>query len=76
MTMKRINILYDGIHYSLASRDLDQLKAEVLSGMTSGEPFWLRVNHGEGSWREADILISPGVGISLMGIDPPDSADD
>jgi hypothetical protein len=31
--------------------------------------MWLRVNHGEGSYRETDLLIAPGISVAVTGID-------
>lgn len=68
--MKRININYGGEHYTIADADPELIKAEITQALLSGEPFWLRVNHGEGTVRAADLLITAGTPISLMGIEP------
>ena len=70
--MKRVNIIYDGEHYSIGNRDVYELQAEIAEALKSGEPHWLRVNHGEGSYQIADLLLAPGIHISIMGIDPND----
>ena len=67
--MKRIYITYGGIGYTIAHADLDDLKATLLNAHLSGTPVWLRVNHGEGSYLEADLLIAPGIGVAITGID-------
>lgn len=68
--MKRVDVIYGGIRYSIPSRDPDGLKAEISEALTSGEPYWLAVNHGEGTLQKADLLITRGVDLSVMGLDP------
>lgn len=76
--MKRINLLYGGQPYSVGDADLDALLAEIAAGITSAEPRWLRVNHGEGSKREALLLLTAGVDIAVIPVpaifDEPDQA--
>ncbi|MFB2554642.1 hypothetical protein [Herbiconiux liangxiaofengii] len=67
--VKRINILYAGKQYSVSGRDLDELKEEIRSAVETAVPTWLEVNVGEGKYKRADILLSPGVDIAVIGID-------
>jgi hypothetical protein len=67
--MKRITIAYGGISYTVADTNIDELKTQILEVHTSGTPMWLRVNHGEGSYRETDLLIAPGISVAVTGID-------
>ena len=67
--MKRISINYGGLDYTIANQDLEVVKAQILQGQTFGPPLWLRVNHGEGSYQETDLLIAPGIPIAIAGID-------
>jgi riboflavin synthase alpha subunit len=67
--MKRITIAYDGISYTVADTNIDELKTQILKVHTSGTPMWLQVNHGEGSYRETDLLIAPGISVAVTGID-------
>jgi hypothetical protein len=67
--VKRITIAYGGIPYTVADSDVDELKNQILTVHTSGTPMWLRVNHGEGSYRETDLLIAPGISVAVTGID-------
>ncbi|WP_213815310.1 hypothetical protein [Glaciihabitans sp. dw_435] len=69
--MKRINISYDGGHYTIGNRELSAVQAEIEAAIVSGKPHWLRVNHGEGSFQDADLLITPSTHIVLMGIEEP-----
>jgi hypothetical protein len=68
--MKRINILYGGRQYSVSGRDVDEVKDEIRTAVASAVPIWLEVNIGEGKYKRADILLSPGVEIAVVGIDP------
>ena len=70
--MKRINILYDGKQYSVSGRDVDELKEEIRAAVESAVPTWLEVNVGEGKYKRADILLSPGVTLAVIGIDADD----
>lgn len=67
--MKRVSITYGGVDYTVADVDLDEVKAQIAGAVSAREPFWLRVNHGEGSYRATDLLIAPGVAIAVTGVD-------
>jgi hypothetical protein len=69
LNVKRITIAYGGIPYTVADTDVDALKNRILTVHTSGTPTWLRVNHGEGSYRETDLLIAPGISVAVTGIE-------
>jgi hypothetical protein len=73
--VRRIVVHYGNNEYSLAGRDLEEVKAEIEGAVAAGRPFWLRVNHGEGSFRAADIFITAATSIALLPADPaqPDS---
>ena len=73
--MKRIDIHYGGELYSVGGRDLDELRAEILHGVTHGGQ-WLQVNDGEGTRRDAQLLLHPGVPISLIPVDVPETAEE
>lgn len=68
--MKRIQVYYEGIRFTIADRELDEVKSEIEDALNTGVARWLAVNHGEGTLRETEILIAPGIGIGLMPIDP------
>jgi hypothetical protein len=66
--MKRINLIYGGMPYSVGGVDLDEMIEQINDGVTSAEPRWLRVNYGEGSRREALLLLTAGVDIAIIPI--------
>lgn len=74
--MKRINIIYGGLQYSIGDRELSAIEAEIDEAITSNEPRWLDVNFGEGSLRKTRLLITRGIDIALIGIDPDESVGD
>jgi|GEM_PF-2297067 len=68
----RTTIYYDGREYVVA-RGADELRAEIKAILDTGEPGWLRVNHGRGQLQVAELLIHGGVGVSLVdSSDPPE----
>jgi hypothetical protein len=68
--MKRIHVYYQGVRYTIADREVADIKQEIEAALSGGTPHWLTVNHGEGTLRKVDLLIASGVGIGLMPIDP------
>ncbi|MCU1586352.1 MAG: hypothetical protein JWM49_2908 [Microbacteriaceae bacterium] len=64
--MRRIVVHYGNNEYSLSGRDLEEVKAEIEDAVGAGRPLWLRVNHGEGTYRAADILITAATPIALL----------
>lgn len=68
--MKRIDILYGGDHYSVGGADLAQLQARITDAVARGGD-WIVVNEGEGSAREAYLLVGPGVPIALVPVPIP-----
>ena len=66
--MTRIDIHYDGVLYTLPDGDLDTIRARVLEAISTNKPFWLEANLGSGSYRRADLLITPGISITFSGI--------
>jgi hypothetical protein len=63
--MKRIDVIYGGHAYSIGRAEFEAVQAEVTTGLASGS-HWLRVNEGEGSEREAFLLITPGASLALI----------
>ncbi|ROQ37237.1 hypothetical protein EDF46_2693 [Frondihabitans sp. PhB188] len=66
--MIRLDIIYDGHPYSVAADDPARFKARILAASTSGEPFWLTVNEGEGTVKAVDLLINAHTQISVAAI--------
>lgn len=73
--MKRIDIVYDGTLYSVGRVEYDELKSRIAAAHDEGRSTWLRVDHGEGRARSAEILIAPGIPISLVAINTDADAD-
>lgn len=63
-------MVYGGLQYSIGKRDSGEVEQEIAEALASGTPHWLDVNYGEGAPRAARLLITPGVEISLIPIDP------
>ena len=72
--MKRVNILYDGFQYSVGQADLDAVKAAIEEAYATGTARWITVNFGEGRPQPADLLVGPGIPISVVPI-PADGDD-
>lgn len=68
--MKRIDLHYGGNLYSIGSRQLDDIRAEIDSCRVDGG--WIVVNDGEGAQRDAHLWVTAGVSIALIPI--PDEA--
>jgi hypothetical protein len=64
--MKRVQVLYDGLQYSIGQEDVDRLKASIEEAVTTGQPRWVQVNQGEGSPRDAELFIGPSPSIGLI----------
>jgi hypothetical protein len=69
--VKRIDVLYDGAHYSIGAEDYDAFKAAITAAAT-GDATWITVNHGEGRPQPAELLIGPGIPVALLPISPDD----
>jgi hypothetical protein len=69
--VKRIDILYGGVQYSIGEDNYDTIKASITTAAT-GEASWITVNRGEGRPQPAELLIGPGIPIALIPISPDD----
>jgi hypothetical protein len=67
----RTTIHYDGEEY-IVPRHASELKVEIEAILATGEAGWLRVNHGRGQLKTADLLIHPGVAIGLIDTSDPE----
>jgi hypothetical protein len=63
--MKRVDIEYFGKSYTLPNTSAEQVRHEVEEGFSTGKPFWLRVNQGEGKPQPVDLLLTLGVGFTV-----------
>ena len=66
--MKRVNILYDGAQYSVGQADVDALKRAIEEAHAAGIARWITVNFGEGRPQPADLLVGPGIPVSIVPI--------
>jgi hypothetical protein len=68
--VNRIDIVYGGKPYSLGDRTAESLRTEIGDAVTSGVPTWLRVNSGGGRYQDAYLLISPGIAVAVVEVQP------
>lgn len=67
----RTTIHYDGEEY-IVPRHSSDLKVEIEALLAKGVAGWLRVNHGRGQLKTADLLIHSGVAIGLIDTSDPE----
>ena len=72
--MKRIDVHYGGQIYSVGGRSLEEFKAEIEAGLTSGG-YWLVVNDGEGERRDAHLLVTAATALALVPIPDPSESE-
>ncbi|NQX13767.1 hypothetical protein HQQ80_19230 [Microbacteriaceae bacterium VKM Ac-2855] len=63
--MKRVEVTYGGVVYSLHDTDAATVCAQVDEALLTDTPTWLIVNSGEGLPRETRILIVRGVPVAV-----------
>lgn len=66
--MKRVNIMYGGAQYSVGQADLEAIKAAIEEAYATGAARWITVNFGEGRPQPADLLVGPGIPVSIIPI--------
>ncbi|WP_344378501.1 hypothetical protein [Agromyces tropicus] len=74
-----MNILYDGVHYSVGEADLEAIKQAIEQAHERGVADWITVNFGEGRPQPAQLLVGRGIPISIVPIpsdDPAEQDDD
>ena len=67
----RTTIHYDGEEYIVAKHS-SEIKVEIDALLATGAAGWLRVNHGRGQLKTADLLIQTGVMIGLVDTSDPE----
>lgn len=72
--MTRTTIHYDGEEYVVARR-AEELQEEINGILATGKPGWIRVNHGRGMLRVAELLITSGTPIGLIDTSDPELTD-
>jgi hypothetical protein len=66
--VKRVNIMYGGAQYSVGQADVEAIKATIEEAHATGSPRWISVNFGEGRPQPADLLVGPGIPVSIIPI--------
>jgi hypothetical protein len=66
--VKRVNIMYDGAQYSVGQADVEAIKAAIEEAHASGSARWITVNFGEGRPQPAELLVGPGIPVSIIPI--------
>jgi hypothetical protein len=66
--VKRVNIMYGGAQYSVGQADVAAIKAAIEEAHATGTPRWITVNFGEGRPQPADLLVGPGIPVSIIPI--------
>jgi len=67
----RTTIHYGGQEYIVAKHASDVM-SEIDAILSTGEPGWIRVNHGRGQLRIADLLIGPSTSVGVVDTSDPD----
>ncbi|MRX44123.1 hypothetical protein [Agromyces kandeliae] len=66
--MKRVNIMYDGAQYSVGEADVEAIKEAIERAHERGRADWITVNYGEGRPQPAQLLVGPGIPVSIVPI--------
>ncbi|GAA1060204.1 hypothetical protein [Agromyces bracchium] len=66
--MKRVNIMYGGAQYSVGEADVEAIKEAIERAHERGLADWITVNFGEGRPQPAQLLVGPGIPISIVPI--------
>lgn len=64
---KRIDVFYGGRLYTIGGRDIGEVRDEISGHLARGHG-WLPVNDGEGVAQSTELLITPGVDLTLAVI--------
>jgi hypothetical protein len=78
--VKRVNIMYGGAQYSVGQADVEAIKEAIDRAHERGLADWITVNFGEGRPQPAQLLVGPGIPVSIVPIpsddpDPVEGAD-
>ena len=66
--MKRIEVIYGGVKYTIPNRDLADVQKEITDAIAEGSVHWLEANSGEGILEPAHLLIGNGVPIVVVDV--------
>lgn len=66
--MNRLDIIYGGKPYSIGGRSLESFQDEIAEAAKSSNPYWLKVNTGEGRLEDAYLYMAPGIPIAVVDV--------
>lgn len=66
--MKRIEVIYGGVKYTIPNRELAAVQQEITDAMAKGSPHWLEANSGEGILEPAYLLITTGIPVAVVDV--------
>jgi hypothetical protein len=66
--VKRVNIMYGGAQYSVGQADVEAIKSAIEEAYATNSARWITVNYGEGRPQPADLLVGPGIPVSIIPI--------
>ena len=66
--MKRIEVVYGGVKYTIPNRDLADVQKEITDAVAGKTLHWLEANSGEGIVEPAHLLIAAGVPIVVVDV--------
>ena len=66
--MKRVEVVYGGVKYTIPNRELEDVRNEVTDAIASGTLHWLQANSGEGILEPAYLLVAAGVPIVVVDV--------
>ncbi|MGR2753688.1 hypothetical protein [Agromyces arachidis] len=71
-----MNIMYGGDQYSVGEADVDAIRGAIDEAHASGAARWITVNFGEGRPQPAQLLVGPGIPVSIIPIPSDDGTSD
>jgi hypothetical protein len=66
--VNRVNIMYGGAQYSVGQADVEAIKSAIEEAYATNSARWITVNYGEGRPQPADLLVGPGIPVSIIPI--------
>ena len=66
--MKRIEVIYGGVKYTIPNRDIADVQKEITDAIAGNSLHWLEANSGEGILEPAHLLISAGIPVAVVDV--------